>query len=179
VGEQDPNSQLLTACGIGDLDGFAGEVQRLRRDLGQPSVRWSGPCLLAALQLAVKVRSWPATAVRQALLLVAADGRTRSPMRPAEAGPWWDSAAKQILQRTPPEQAELNGLEHLLADCDDRALLQREARSQLSAERVPLNRLTVARRAARLLERQTQEADRPQPRRPPASCPQNLTRRTA
>jgi hypothetical protein len=160
-GEGDPNSQLLTACGINDLDRFAAEVQRLRRDLGQPSVRWSGPCLVAALQLAVKVRSWPAMAARQALLTVAADGRTRSPMRLAEAGPWWNHAAKQILQRTPQEQAELDGLEHLLADCDDRALLQREARSQLSAEGVPLNRLTVARRAARLLEHKTEQADSP------------------
>ena len=99
-------------------------MQRLRRDLGQPSVRWTGPCLTAALQLAVKVRSWPAAAARQALLLVAADTRTRSPMRLAEAGPWWDHAEKQVLSRTPQEQAELDGLERLLADCDDRALLQ-------------------------------------------------------
>ena len=179
AGEGDPNSQLLTACGIDDLDGFAAEIQRLRRDLGQPSVRWSGPCLVAALQLAVKVRSWPATAARQALLLVAADGRTRSPMRLAEAGPWWDHAAKQILQRTPQEQAELDGLERLLADCDDRALLQREARTQLSAEGVPLNRLTVARRAARLLERQTQQAERLQTRRTSARYAQDRTRSSA
>ncbi len=179
MGEEDPNSQLLTACGIDDLDGFAAEVQRLRRDLGQPSVRWSGPCLLAALQLAVKVRGWPGSAARQALLLVAADSRTRSPMRLAEAGPWWDHAAKQVLQRTPQEQAELDGLECLLADCDDRALLQREARTQLSAEGVPLNRLTVARRAARLLDRQTQQADGPQARRLRASYPPSPTRKSA
>ncbi len=179
MGEEDPNSQLLAACEIDDLDGFAGEVQRLRREQGQPSVRWSGPCLLAAVQLAVKVRGWPASAVRQALLLVAADPRTRSPMRLAEAGPWWDHAAKQTLTRTPQEQAELDGLERLLADCDDRALLQREARTQLAAAGEPITRLSVARRAARLLESQTQQTDRSQNRRPPASCAQSPTRRSA
>lgn len=153
--EEDPNVKLVAACGIPDLDAFATQVQRRRRDLGQPSARWAGPCLMAALQLAVKVRGWPASAARQALLLVAADSRTRSPMRLAEAGPWWDHAEKQILRRTAQEEAELDGLERLLADCDDRALLQREARSQLDAEGSPPNRLTVARRAARLLERET------------------------
>ena len=61
----------------------------------------------------------------------AADRRRRRPdPQPdalAEAGPWWDSAAQQILQRTPQEQAELDGLARLLGDCDDLALLQREA----------------------------------------------------
>jgi hypothetical protein len=159
--EEDPNQKLLDACGIPDLDAYAAEVQRLRRQIGQPSVRWTGPCLLAALQLAVKVRSWPATAARQALLLVAADIRTRSPMRLAEAGPWWDHAEKQTLSRTSQEQAELDGLERLLADCDDRAHLQRQARQQLTGEGTPLNRLTVARRAARLLESQTRRQAAP------------------
>ncbi len=134
-------------------------MQRLRRELGAPSVRWAGPCLLAALQLAVKVRGWPATAARQALLLVAADTATRSPMRLAEAGPWWDHAHRQILHRTPQEDAELYGLERLLAESDDRAQLQRQAREELGAEGGGLNRLNVARRAARLLEAQT--ASRP------------------
>jgi hypothetical protein len=159
--EEDPNRKLLAACGIADLDAYATEVQGLRRQIGQPSVRWTAPCLLAALQLAIKVRSWPAHAARHALLLVAADPRTRSPMRLAEAGPWWDHADKQVLQRTPQEQAELDGLEHLLADSDDRAQLQAEARRQLAAEGEPVTRLTVARRAARLLETQTRERPAP------------------
>jgi hypothetical protein len=154
--KEEPNRQLLTACGIADLNGYANQVQQLRRQIGQPSIRWTGPCLLAALQLAVKVRGWPAHAARHALLLVAADTRTRSPMRLAEAGPWWDHTDKQNLTRTSQEQAELDGLEHLLADCDDRALLQAEARQQLTAEGEPVTRLTVARRATRLLENQTQ-----------------------
>jgi hypothetical protein len=156
----DANRQLLAACGIGDLDAYATQVQAIRQQIGQPSVRWTGPCLLAALQLAVKVRSWPATAARQALLLVAADPRTRSPMRLAEAGPWWDHAHKQTLHRTPQEQAELDGLEHLLADCDDRAL-QAEARRQLADDGQPITRLSVARRATRLLERQTRQQPSP------------------
>jgi hypothetical protein len=50
----------------------------------------------------------------------------------AEAGPWWERAALQVLQRTPQEQAELHGLERLLAglrrpdssqNCSPRALL--------------------------------------------------------
>jgi hypothetical protein len=159
--EEDPNRKLLDACGITDLDAYATQVQGLRRQIGQPSVRWTAPCLLTALQLAVKVRSWPAPVARHALLLVAADPRTRSPMRLAEAGPWWDHTDKQTLSRTPQEQAELDGLEHLLADCDDRALLQAEARRQLAAEGEPVTRLTVARRAARLLENQTQEQPAP------------------
>jgi hypothetical protein len=167
--EEDPNQKLLDACGIADLDAFAAEVQRLRRDLGQPSVRWTAPCLLAALQLAVKVRSWPAAAARQALLLVAADHRTRSPMRLAEAGPWWDHPERQTLKRTPQEQAELDGLERLLADCDDRALLQREARRQLAADGEPVTRLSVARRTARLLETQTRG-------RQPAATPTDRAR---
>lgn len=153
--EADGNRQILDACGIEDLARYAEQAQKLRRDHGQPYARWAGPCLLAALQLAVKVRGWPANHARSALLLVAADPATRSPMRLAEAGPWWDTAQRQTLQRTPQEQAEIDGLERLLADCDDRALLQREAREQLTAEGVPLNRLSVSRRAARLLEQQT------------------------
>jgi hypothetical protein len=153
--EENPNQQLLAACGIADLDAYASEVQGLRQQIAQPSVRWTGPCLLAALQLAVKVRGWPAAAARHALLLVAADPRTRSPMRLAEAGPWWDHAEKPTLQRSPQEQAELDGLERLLADCDDRANLQQEARRRLAADGEPITRLSVARRAARLLETQT------------------------
>jgi len=173
--ESGPNAQLLTACGITDLERYTEQVQRLRRELGVPSVRWAGPCLLAALQLAVKVRGWPATAARQALLLVAADTATRSPMRLAEAGPWWDHAHRQILQRTPQEDAELYGLERLLAESDDRAQLQRQAREELGAEGGGLNRLNVARRAARLLEAQT--ASRPLAVGQPAVT--NRMRRTA
>jgi len=143
---------LLASCRITDLDAFAATVQGLRRDLGQPSVRWSAPCLATAIGFAVTVRGWPAAHVREALLLVAADPATRSPMRLAEAGPWWDHAQRPGLTRTRQEQAELDGLEATLADADDRAHLQHQARQQLAAEGEPVTRLTVARRAARLIE---------------------------
>jgi len=155
---------LLLACRITDLDAFAATVQGLRRDAGQPSVRWSAPCLRAAIGFAVTVRGWPAAHVRDALLLVAADPATRSPMRLAEAGPWWDHAQRPGLTRTMQEQDELDGLEATLADTDDRAALQRTAREQLTAEGEPVTRLTVARRACRLLEQQTRNAVR-RPRR--------------
>jgi len=149
------HADLLTGCRIPDLDAFALTVQGLRHDLGQPSVRWSAPCLATAIQFAVTVRGWPAAHVRDALLLVAADPHTRSPMRLAEAGPWWDHAQRPGLTRTRQEQDELDGLEATLADADDRATLQRTARQQLTADSEPVTRLTVARRACRLLEQHT------------------------
>jgi len=154
------HADLLTGCRIPDLDAFALTVQGLRHDLGQPSVRWSAPCLATAIQFAVTVRGWPAAHVRDALLLVAADPHTRSPMRLAEAGPWWDRAERPGLTRTRQEQDELDGLEATLADADDRAALQLQARQQLAAEHEPVTRLTVARRACRLLEQQTRNAVR-------------------
>jgi len=153
-----------------DLTALAGTVQGLRRDLGQPSIRWSAPCLATAIDFATKVRGWPAQHARHALLLVAADPQTRSPMRLAEAGPWWDHAQQPGLSRTRQEQSELDGLEATLADADDRAHLQATARTQLAAEGEPVTRLTVARRAARLLEDQTHTAGSD-----PASLPARTT----
>ncbi len=148
----------LDGCRTPDLAALADTVQGLRRDLGQPSVRWSAPCLATAIDFATKVRGWPAQHARHALLLVAADPHTRSPMRLAEAGPWWDHAQQPGLTRTRQEQAELDGLEATLADADDRAHLQATARTQLTTEGEPVTRLTVARRAARLLKQQTSAA---------------------
>ena len=81
---------MATECGIEDWPGFVAEVQQVRRQLGAPATRWAGPCLAAALQLATRGRGWPAEQAAQALRRVAADPKTRSPMRVAEAGPWWD-----------------------------------------------------------------------------------------
>jgi len=167
------HAELLVACRITDLDAFSATVQGLRRDLGQPSVRWSAPCLAAAIGFAVTVRGWPARHVRDALLLVAADPQTRSPMRLAEAGPWWDHAQQPGLTRTRQEQDELDGLEATLADADDRAALQRTARQQLTAEYQPLTRLTVARRACRLLEQQVWQ------RQPPTTISASQSARSA
>ena len=52
--------RLITECGIDDWDGFVAQCQALRRQLGQPTGRWSQHCLLAAIQLAVRARNWPA-----------------------------------------------------------------------------------------------------------------------
>jgi len=61
-------------------------VQRTRQVAGQLLTRWSAAHLLAALELAVRGRGWPADAAATALLHVAADPSTRSPARLAEAG---------------------------------------------------------------------------------------------
>ncbi len=81
-------------------------------------------------------------------------------MRLAEAGPWWDHAERPGLARTRQEQDEVDGLEATLADADDHALLLATAREQLTAEHQPVTRLTVARRACRLLEQRTRDAVR-------------------
>ncbi|HSP38756.1 MAG TPA: hypothetical protein VLR26_13490 [Frankiaceae bacterium] len=60
-------------------------------------------------------------------------------------------------------RSELDGLERLLEECDDRALLQQAARQQLAGDGEPITRLAVARRAARLLEAQTRQRPIPAP----------------
>jgi hypothetical protein len=146
--------RLITECGIGDWDGFVAQCQALRRQLGQPTGRWSKHCLLAAIQLAVRARDWPAAQAKTALLSVAADPATRSPMRLAEAGPWWD---EPVVRDAPTgDPAELAAMEADLADAGGlRPLLQRQAREQLSAEGTPTTRSTVTRRAHALLGEQT------------------------
>jgi hypothetical protein len=143
--------RLIEQCGIGDWDGFVNQCQALRRQLGQPTGRWSKHCLLAAIQLTVRARNWPAAQTKTALLSVAADPATRSPMRLAEAGPWWDepgpaTAASDIAA------ADLAAMEADPADAGGlRPLLQRQAREELAAQGVPTTRATVTRRAHALL----------------------------
>jgi hypothetical protein len=110
---------------------------------------------LVAIKLAVVTRGWPAADVVPALLAVAADPATISPVRVAEAGPWWD----RPLTDTAEDAAELTDLETRLAELDGRRLtLQRQAREQLTAEGLPVTRTTVARRACDILDRQTATA---------------------
>lgn len=143
--------RLKAECGIGDWDAFVADCQRLRRTVGQPVGRWSGHCLLAALQLAVRGRGWPASRAAAALLLVAADPATRSPMRLAEAGPWWDEPTANA-QHSDDGVDELDAMEAELADSGGlRVLLQRQARDQLASEGMPATRTTVTRRAFELL----------------------------
>ena len=56
----------------------------------RPAGRWTKHTLLAAIQLAL-TRGWPAPLIAPALLVIASDPETRSPVRLAEAGPWWDT----------------------------------------------------------------------------------------
>ncbi len=87
----------------------------------------------------------------RALLAVAADPVTRSPMRLAEAGPWWDGATPAIAGAE--NRDELGRLERQLAEQDGRRLwLQQQARADLTAQGWPLTRLAVARRACELLD---------------------------
>ncbi len=146
---------LLDACGIDDLNALAERCVTARRALGQPVGRWRAPCLLVAIKLAVVTRGWPAADVTPALLAVAADPATISPVRVAEAGPWWD---RPVTDRTL-EADELADLEARLAELDGQRLaLQRRARGQLTAEGLPVTRATVTRRACDILDRQTTTA---------------------
>ena len=122
--------------------------------LGLSPTRWAGPCLLAAIQLAL-LRGWPPEQIQPALLTLAADRETRSPMRVAEAGPWWD--------QPPPPPPELEGVDlaALEAELDDvaehRPALQAKARAELAAEHLPVTRATVTARAVQILHRSRQE----------------------
>ena len=101
------------------------------------------------------LRGWPPEQTQPALLAVAADRETRSPMRVAEAGPWWD--------QRPPPPPELDGVDlaALEAELDDipeqRPALQAKARDELAAEHLPVTRATVTARAVQILHRSRQE----------------------
>ena len=103
---------MLARCGITDLAALAERCQTARQALGLSPTRWAAPCLLAAIQLAL-LRGWPPEQIQPALLTLAADRETRSPMRVAEAGPWWD--------QPPPPPPELDGVDLavLEAELDD------------------------------------------------------------
>jgi hypothetical protein len=129
------------------------DMQDLRTQTGCSTGRWREQQLLTSIDLAVRGRGWPAHQVPRALRHIAADPITRSPGRLAEAGPWWDE---------PPTRGSTEDLDGMTAELDEadgrRVALQREARAQLAAEGMPLNRVSVLRRAHALLRAQTQEA---------------------
>ncbi|MCI2238121.1 helix-turn-helix domain-containing protein [Paenibacillus sp. TRM 82003] len=147
---------LLSDCGITDLSDLTGRCQNARRALGKPTNRWAEHCLAAALHLAVRGRGWPAEAAVPALLAVAADPQTQSPMRLAEAGPWWDVDPRAAAAAADPQAAaELAGLEERLAELGGRRpAIQASARRELAAEGMPVTRSTVVRRACQILDRQ-------------------------
>jgi hypothetical protein len=147
--------ELLSACGITDIDQLSRRCMAARPALGQSSTRWTPQCLSLAIRMAVVNRGWPANQVQTALLDVASDRRTRSPVTVAEAGPWWD---------TPPNtdgtsNDDLPALEARLAELDGRRpQLQARARAELADEGLPLTRDTVTRRAVQILNRADEPA---------------------
>ena len=149
-------ADVLARCAITDLDVLVEHCLTARRALGKPTGRWTHHTLIAAIQLAL-TRGWPGPLIESALLAVVADPDTRSPIRLAEAGPWWD---------THPTSAEPSGLHDidlaaLEAELDDvaghRPALQAQARAELTQEHLPLTRATVTVRAVQILHRCRQE----------------------
>ena len=126
---------LLAACGITDIDDLSRRCTASRRALGQPTGRWAPQCLAVAIRMAVVNRGWPASDVAAALLAVAGDKATRSPVRVAEAGPWWDKASPPIGDKGHASDADaLVAAESRLADLGgSRVTLQAQARSEVPA----------------------------------------------
>ena len=157
--EEDETGQpaLLAAVGLADpgaLDDLARRVAALRLGLGRSTSRWTTPRLVDALRDAVTVKGWPPAAAVPALLAVAGDRATGSPMRLGCPGPWWDTPSA-VRSRVAPGggDGELSNLEELLAEADGRrVLVQRRAREELCSEGIPVTRAAVARRAVSLLQ---------------------------
>lgn len=141
---------MAEECGIEDWNEFVADCGRRRRAISKSNTRWASHCLDAALQLAVRGRSWPGALAADALLAVAADPDSRSPMRVAEAGPWWDVVPTSSFSPVAREEIEAANAE--LAEADGlRVALQQRARAELISEGHPCNRSTVLVRAAALL----------------------------
>jgi hypothetical protein len=147
--------EVATECGVDDWRGYVQQVQQARRDVGASAARWSGPCLAAALQLAVRARGWPADLAADALRRVAADPQTRSPMRVAEAGPWWDeppTTDEATSDTRETDGLDLRAMELALLEAGGvRIELQIRARRTLEEAGVPVSRNAVVRGAYRLL----------------------------
>ena len=144
---------VLIRCGITDLDTLVERCRHARQALDKPTGRWTRHTLHAALQLAL-TRGWPPDLIESALLTVAADPDTRSPMRLAEAGPWWDTNPTPPHQPPDGDGVDLAALEAELDDvAEHRPSLQAQARQELTAEHVPLTRSTVVARAVQILHR--------------------------
>ena len=149
----DRTDTVLVRCGITDLAAFTERCQTARRALGLSPPRWAAPRLLA-IQLAL-LRGWPAKQIQPALLGLAADRETRSPMQLAEAGQWWD--------QPPLSPPDLDGVDRtaMEAELDDvaehRPALQARARAELADEHLPVTRSTVTARAIQILHRSRQE----------------------
>jgi hypothetical protein len=145
--------ELLELCRINDLEVLAGRCQRLRLDLGQNAALWSADRLVDVLTEAVTRRGWPGRLAAAALVRVAADPTTRSPMRLACPGPWWDEVSAAKWTAPCDNGSELDRLEGRLLEADGRRVwAQQRARVDLAERGEPLTRLNVARRACDLLD---------------------------
>lgn len=148
--------EVATECGIEDWPGFVAEVQQVRRTLGAPTTRWAGPCLATALQLATRGRGWPTSQAAEALRRVAADPETRSPMRVAEAGPWWD----ETPDTADGDAGDLRAMEAALLEAGGiRIELQLQARRALEAAGLRITRHAVTRGAYQLLVQRSEPDD--------------------
>ena len=97
----------------------------------------------------------PATVI-PALLDVAADPATRSPVRLAEAGPWWNTPATAGKDQGGDDHhaSDLEALQARLAGTGGRRPgLQAQARTELRDEGLPATRATVTRRSVQILDR--------------------------
>jgi hypothetical protein len=151
--------EVVAECGIADLDELATRCATLRRQAGRPTGRWSSAGLLPAITMAVRHRGWAADRVEAALLAIAADPATKSPMRLAEAGPWWDVDRPGVTAAVASDVAALSLLEARLDEVDGlRPRLQAKARAELAAEGLPVTRATVTQRACALLDRLAEAA---------------------
>jgi len=147
---------VLAACGITDLETLTARCVAARNALDQPTGRWTPHALALAIQLAVTHRGWPPAAVIPALLAVAADPATRSPVRLAEAGPWWDTLAAAGKDQGGDDYhaSDLEALEARLAETGGRRPgLQAQARTELRDEGLPVTRATVTQRSVQILDR--------------------------
>jgi hypothetical protein len=147
--------EVAAQCGIEDWPRYVAQIHQARRAVGASVTRWAGPCLATALQLAVRSRGWPADLAAEALRRVAADPQTRSPMRVAEAGPWWDeppTTDEATDNATEPGGVDLRTMELALLEAGGvRIEMQTRARRTLEDAGIPVTRSAVIRGAYRLL----------------------------
>ena len=146
---------VLASVGLDYGPPFQDLIERVvaaRLAAGHESHRWRATHLIDALRDAVLDKHWPADCAVPALLHLAGDRTTASPMRLGCPGPWWDRPPRVTGTNAAEGRDELERLEALLADADGRRpALQRRAREQLHRAGVPLTRVAVARHAVHLL----------------------------
>ncbi len=160
--------RFLERLGIADADAFTAEVGErcaatpAGRRRGGRGRRWSPPCRPRS-----KPAAGPRSTPRQRCGSSPPTPPPAHPMRVAEAGPWWDDAAPQHRPRNPSgltprggaDELSLEQVEAELAEADGlRVHLQADARQQLRAERQPVTRATVLRRAHQLLQLHRRDA---------------------